>query len=218
METIIYSQEGKEAGKLALPQDVFGLPWNADLVHQVVHAMLSNKRANTADATNRGEVEGSRAKPWAQKGTGRARHGDKRSPIWRGGGVTHGPTTDKNYKKKINKKMKQKALYTILSAKLRDGKVLFVDGIDLKEAKTKEAAQTLGALATIKNFAHLSRKDANIQMAFVKRTPTITRAFKNLPQVNLTSLAQLNPVDVSNARYVIIAPAKEAVAAFGTKA
>ena len=124
METKIYNQKGKEAGKITLPEEVFGLPWNADLVHQVVTSMLGNARTPVAHTKIRGEVRGGGKKPWKQKGTGRARHGSTRSPIWVGGGVTHGPRNDKIYARKINRKMKAKALYTILSKKAKDGEIL----------------------------------------------------------------------------------------------
>jgi large subunit ribosomal protein L4 len=114
-------------GKTKLPEGLFGLPWNADLVHQVVVSMQSSARRGTAHAKTRGEVSGTGKKPWQQKGTGRARHGSRRSPIWVGGGVAHGPRKDKNYDRKVNRKMKDKALLTILSSKYKNGEVLFVD-------------------------------------------------------------------------------------------
>src|ERR1035437_10040489 len=97
-EATIYNQKGGEAGKIELPAKVFAAKWRADLVHQVVEGMRSNKRSGTADTKDRGEVRGGGKKPWKQKGTGRARHGSTRSPIWVGGGVTHGPLAEKNYK------------------------------------------------------------------------------------------------------------------------
>src|SRR3989338_5603717 len=120
METEVYNQEGQMAGKIELPDSVFGLPWNDDLVHQVIVSMQSNKRTPVAHTKNRGEVSGTGRKPWRQKGTGRARHGSRRSPIWIGGGVAHGPRNDRNFTKKINVKMMKKAFYTILSQKYRD--------------------------------------------------------------------------------------------------
>lgn len=119
MDAKIYNQKGKESGTLTLDEKVFGLSWNADLVHQVITSMMSNARTPIAHTKTRGEVRGGGKKPWRQKGTGRARHGSTRSPIWVGGGVAHGPRNDKNYARKVNKKMKAKALYTILSQDAR---------------------------------------------------------------------------------------------------
>jgi len=121
MEATIYNTSGKLMGKIRLPGDVFGLPWNADLVHQVVTSLQTSRRKPYAHVKTRGEVRGGGRKPWKQKGTGRARHGSTRSPIWVGGGVTHGPRNEKNFERKVSKKMKTKALYTILSAKYFNG-------------------------------------------------------------------------------------------------
>ncbi len=117
MESKIYNTSGKSVGNIKLPEGIFGLKWNADLVHEVVRLMNSNSRTAIAHTKTRGEVRGGGKKPWKQKGTGRARHGSSRSPIWVGGGVTHGPRNDKNFDRKINKKAKTKALFTILSRK-----------------------------------------------------------------------------------------------------
>src|SRR6267154_837580 len=109
MENTIYTKKGEKGGSIKLPEKVFGAAWNGDLVHQVVHAITANTRAGTADIKGRDEVRGGGKKPWKQKGTGRARHGSSRSPIWKGGGVTHGPLAEKNYKRKISKKMRAQA-------------------------------------------------------------------------------------------------------------
>src|SRR3989338_2870949 len=131
MEAKIYNQKGKVAGTVELPERVFAAKFRADLVHQVVESMRSNSRAGTADTKGRGEVRGGGRKPWRQKGTGRARHGSIRSPIWVGGGVTHGPLKEKNYKRKISKKMRAQALYSVLSKKLKEGEIVFIDSLSL---------------------------------------------------------------------------------------
>src|SRR3989344_1315897 len=106
----VYNQEGKEIGKLELNEAIFNLSWNADLVHQALGKILANSRRVLANTKDRAQVSGGGRNPWKQKGTGRARHGSIRSPLWKGGGVTHGPLKEKNYKKKINKKMASVAI------------------------------------------------------------------------------------------------------------
>jgi large subunit ribosomal protein L4 len=155
METKVYNQKGKEVGNIALPESIFGLPWNADLVHQTVVAMQANARTPVAHTKTRGEVRGGGKKPWKQKGTGRARHGSTRSPIWIGGGITHGPRNDKDYSQKVNKKMKVKALYTVLSEKVRKGEVLFVEDISTEEIKTKKAVEIMNLLGNVSGFERL---------------------------------------------------------------
>ncbi len=210
MESTIYNQKGKEAGKITVPESIFGVKWNADLVHQVITAITSNSRANTADARMRGEVAGGGKKPWRQKGTGRARHGSIRSPLWKGGGVTHGPTTDKNYFRKVNKKMKTKALYAVLSKKLKDGQIIFVDDMTFKSPKTKDAAEMVKTLSGIKGYEKLSYQKANtILVTTPKSDLNITKSFRNLSNTTIDSIMNLNPLEVVNHRYlVMVNPAK----------
>ena len=115
LEANVYSQEGKEVSKITLSEKIFGVEWNANLVHDVVVSMQGNARSNSAHTKNRGEVRGGGKKPWKQKGTGRARHGSSRSPIWAGGGVAHGPRNERDYTRKINKNVRAKALASVLS-------------------------------------------------------------------------------------------------------
>lgn len=211
MQTVIYSVQGKKAGTVELPESVFGVPFNADLVHQVLVSMESNQRAGTAHTKNRGEVEGSRAKPWKQKGTGRARHGDKRSPIWRGGGVTHGPRNERNYKKVIPAAMKKGALMSVLSEKLRQEKMLFVEKLTLAESKTKDAASILKQLATVDGAKNITRKDARVCLVVKDAPRALVNSFRNLPQVSLVSARQVSAQDIAIARYVIVTDAEEAV-------
>ena len=129
--------EGKVSKTLEVPEAIFGAKWNADLVSQVLYSQASNRRAGTAHTKDRSEVRGGGKKPWNQKGSGRARHGSSRSPIWRHGGVTFGPRNDKDYKKIIPKGMKVAALFSLLSAKVKAGKVIFLDEVPTLSGKTK---------------------------------------------------------------------------------
>ena len=158
METKVYNQQGKESGSVKLPESIFGLPWDSKterLVHQVYVAMAGNQRTPTAHTKNRGEVSGTGKKPWKQKGTGRARHGSRRSPIWVGGGVAHGPRNERDYSRKINKKMKNKALFAVLSRKFKDGEMVFLDNLLFKTPKTKEAKGIVNSLAKVKAISVL---------------------------------------------------------------
>ncbi|NDB58058.1 50S ribosomal protein L4 [bacterium] len=215
MEQTIYNQKGKESGKIKLPEAVFGLAWNADLVHQVVVSMTSSMRHSIANTKTRGEVSGGGKKPWQQKGTGRARHGSTRSPIWVGGGIAHGPRADKNYDRKINKKVKSKALYTILSKKLKDGEVLFVDSISFDAPKAKEAKDTIMAFSKIKGFEKFATKPRNVAIISTdKKTPVLTKSFKNFGNLEIEEFRNINPVSLLNHKYLVIANPKESLKAF----
>ncbi len=212
METTLYNQKGKEAGKIKIPEAVFGLSWNADLVHQVVVSMTSSMRHTIANTKTRGEVSGGGKKPWQQKGTGRARHGSTRSPIWVGGGIAHGPRADKNYDRKINKKAKTKALYTILSKKFKDGEVLFVDSLSFATPKASDAKATLMAFSGIKGFEKFATKPRNVAVISVdKKSPTITKSFKNFGNVEVEELRNINPVSILNHKYLVIANPAESL-------
>lgn len=206
----IFSTDGKEAGSIDLPEAVFGVAWNGDLVHQVVTGMQSNARFGTAHTKDRSEVRGGGKKPWKQKGTGRARHGSSRSPIWRGGGVTFGPKNEKDYTKAIPKKMRVKALFTALSQKMRDGEIIFVDSFKLTEPKTAQAEAMLGALA--KNHEKLSKAKNAALIAPVEKTEAVKKSFSNIKRVDVSEVRNLNPVEVLGHAYLIIENPTEAVA------
>jgi large subunit ribosomal protein L4 len=206
MEATIYNQSGKEAGKITLAESVFGLKWNADLVHQVVTSMESTARTNVAHAKNRGDVRGGGKKPWKQKGTGRARHGSIRSPLWVGGGVTHGPRKDENFDRKVNKKMKAKALYTILSAKYKAGHVLFVSDLDMKAIKTADARATLSAMSKVSGFKDLLAKRKNSAfVAIPAKSKNTEKSFANFGNLKMDEIRNINPVDLMKYKYVVIA-------------
>jgi large subunit ribosomal protein L4 len=218
MEATIYNQTGKSAGKITLPESVFGVPWNNDLVHEVVRLMNSNARQSIAHAKTRGEVRGGGKKPWQQKGTGRARHGSSRSPIWVGGGTTHGPRNDKNYARKINKKAKTKALFTILSRKFKDGQILFVDTVKFDAPKSRDAKTVLAALSTIKGFEKLATKRANAAIiAMDKKAATVEKSFRNFGNVSVEEFRNVNPVSLLNSTFLIIANPAESLKALTAK-
>ena len=205
LDAVVYSQKGTKSGTIALPAKVFGVKWNGDLVHQVVTSMLANARAGTAHTKDRSEVSGGGKKPWKQKGTGRARHGSTRSPIWVGGGVTHGPRNDKNYSQKINKKTRVKALYTVLSKKYADGAVLFVDGVKLGTIKTKDAQEMLNVWSAIDGFKTITTKKAtNALMVLAEPNATIEKSFANLPGVTITTASNLNALVAMKYRVLVM--------------
>jgi large subunit ribosomal protein L4 len=197
MEATVYNASGKSAGKVSLPQNLFGLSWNADLVHQVATSLMTNKRAPIAHTKNRGDVRGGGKKPWQQKGTGRARHGSIRSPLWVGGGVTHGPRNEKNFSRIVSKKMKAKALYTILSAKYRDGEVIFVDSLGLDKPKTREA------VAVLRNLKIDRKKNAAV-IATDGKNAAVEKSLRNLGNVEVMEIRNLNPLALLNYKYVVI--------------
>lgn len=212
MEATVYSISGKSAGKVKLPENIFGLSWNADLVYQVATSMASSARTNVAHTKTRGEVRGGGKKPWQQKGTGRARHGSTRSPIWVGGGVAHGPRNEKNFERTVSKKMKAKALYTILSAKLRDGEILFVDTLGLGKPKTKDAITALKGLSGIEGFEKLSTKKKNAALvALSGKSESVEKSLRNIGSIEVAEARNLNPLMLLNKKFLIIENPEESL-------
>ena len=205
MEATIYSQKGESKGKLKLPESVFGVKWNADLVHQVVSVMQGNERQGSAHTKDRGEVRGGGKKPWQQKGTGRARHGSIRSPLWVGGGVTHGPRKEKNYKRDIPKSMKSKALAVVLSKKMKDGEVGFIDNLTFSAPKTKEALAVMKSLSSIAGFERtLLKKKNSLLIALPKRNAAVEKSFSNFGNVMVEETRNLNPMELLNYKHLFI--------------
>lgn len=218
MEATIYNTKGKEAGKIKLSEGVFGLPWNADLVHQVMMSMMSTARQPIAHAKTRGEVRGGGKKPWRQKGTGRARHGSTRSPLWVGGGTTHGPRNEKNYDRKINRKMKTKALFTVLSKKFKDGEVLFVDSLSFAAPKTADAKSALVSFSTVKGFERLATKKLNAAViALSSKNVSTEKSFSNIGSVRVEEARNLSPLDILNSKFVIFENPEKSLAVLDSK-
>lgn len=211
MESKLYNQDGREVGSITLPESVFGVKWNPDLVHQVSQSMLSNKRQGSAHTKNRGEVRGGGKKPWKQKGTGRARHGSTRSPIWVGGGVAHGPRSDKNYDRKISRTMKRQALYSALSRKLHDGEVLFLSGIAMPEIKTQSAKEVLHKLSEVKGYELIVKARNAAHIIIPAKDTNVEKSFRNFGNISVGQTRNLNLLDVLTYKYLIIINPEESI-------
>lgn len=204
MEAKVYTMQGDAKGSVTLPVDLFGRTWNADLVHQVVTSMQSNARNVVAHTKDRGEVRGGGRKPWKQKGTGRARHGSSRSPMWVGGGIAHGPRNARNFVKKINRGMRAVALATVLSKKYRDGEIVFVDALSMKTPKARDAKGMLAALSQVKGFEALGRRNNAALIALPGRDTAVEKSFRNFGNVEVLETRNLNPVAVLGKRMLVI--------------
>ncbi|MEA3293133.1 MAG: 50S ribosomal protein L4 [Patescibacteria group bacterium] len=195
MKTAVYNQKGEKKGEIELPKEIFGLKLNSNLVHQVVISQMANKRRVIAHTKDRSEVSGGGKKPWRQKGTGRARHGSSRSPIWRGGGVTFGPTNKKVFKKKIPKKMKRTALFQILSSKARDDSLFVLDNIDLGKIKTKSMKEILNKF---------SSKNESSLIALQTLDKNVILSSRNIPRTKTIQTKDINALDLLSFKYLII--------------
>jgi large subunit ribosomal protein L4 len=214
MEAKVYSQRGEELKSVKLPEKIFGLPWNIKaerLVHQVMVSMMGNQRTPVAHTKTRGEVSGSGIKPWRQKGTGRARHGSRRSPIWVGGGVSGGPRNDKNFSTKINKKMKTKALFAVLSQKFKDGEVVFLGDLALRVPKTKEAKSVINSLSKIKGFDTLTKKKNAAFIALPEKNEETLKSFRNFGNLEIGQVKDLNVLDLLQYKYLIMADPEKSI-------
>lgn len=209
MKTQVYKQDGGKAGEITLSDNLFGVGWNADLVHEVVVAMQGNERTTIADTKVRGEVRGGGKKPWKQKGTGRARHGSRRSPIWRGGGVAHGPISTKDYSRKLNKKVRAKALATVFSKKYADGEVLFLESLTFAAPKSADAKSMIKALANGADRNDLATKRKNTALIVLPvRDIGTEKSFRNFGNFEVAMAKDINPVDLLTYKYVIVADPK----------
>lgn len=181
----VLNNEGQPVGEIALKEEIFAVPPREATVHRAIVRILADRRRGTASTKKRGEVAGSGRKPWRQKGTGRARAGSIRSPLWRGGGIVFGPKP-RDYSFSVPKKLRRLALRSALSAKLAAGKLIVVDSLALKAPKTKEAIALLRAIdALSKALVVTAEPDA-----------VLSRAVRNLPGTKVTTAASLNPYEV----------------------
>ncbi len=194
MKAKVYNLAGKETGEMNLSDAVFGVKTKPEVVHEVFVALQNNQREPWADTKNRGEVRGGGKKPWQQKGTGRARHGSIRSPIWKGGGVTFGPLSIRNYKTKINKKIKNLALRMCLSDRAENKSLLVVEDFNFAEPKTKLFAQFMSVLPV---------KAKSILVLTPGKNEQVLRMTKNIKTVKTVRAEDVNVMDVLSNSIVV---------------
>ena len=195
MEIAVYNQKGEEVGKTSLPKEIFDVPINPDLLYQVVVSQMANRRRVIAHTKTRAEVRGGGRKPWRQKGTGRARHGSIRSPLWRGGGVVFGPRKERVFKKVIPQKMKQKALFMALSAKAKNNLLVLLDELKIEEPKTKIMAEMLSKLPC---------KGKTTLIVFPRYDKNAILAARNIPRTQTIQAKDLNALDLLSFKYLIL--------------
>jgi large subunit ribosomal protein L4 len=217
MEATIYNQTGKEAGKIELPVKIFGVKFKEALIHQVAVSMMANARNPIAHTKTRGEVAGSGIKPWKQKGTGRARHGSRRSPIWVGGGISGGPRNDKNFSKKINKKTRIAALFSLLSRKFKDGEVIFLSDLEMRTPKTKDAKNVITAISKIKEFGGFARRNNAAFIVLPTKEENTVKSFSNFGNLELGLTKDLNVVDLLQYKYLVITNPEESLKTLSAK-
>lgn len=196
----VYNQEGEKISQTKLPKDIFEVGINADLIWQVLLSQMANKRAPIAHVKDRSEVSGGGRKPWRQKGTGRARHGSIRSPIWRGGGIAFGPTKEKVLRKRIPKKMKRKALFMVFSGKAKEGLIVILDSIKLEKPKTKIIVNIIKNLRKkIDNF-----EKGSTLLLISKKDEKIIKAGRNIPKFKTIEARNANVLDLLSFKYLLI--------------
>lgn len=203
MKIPIYNQEGKEIGEYEVPEELMKLKFNPALVHQVMRWQILNSYHPFAHTKTRAEVRGGGRKPWPQKHTGRARHGSIRSPIWRGGGVTFGPRKEKVRAIKINKKMRRKAILTVLAEKIRRNFVKMLESLKPSEYKTKNMHKILT------NFLEPRKTKKKFESALIvipENNKELIKSIRNLPYANAIEARNLNILALLNHKYVFLEP------------
>ena len=217
----IYNQTVAEAGTIELSEKVFGLKINESLVHQAMVTQMGNERQVLAHTKDRSEVRGGGKKPWKQKGTGRARVGSSRSPLWIGGGVTFGPTKNRNFKKKINRKMKQQALCMVLSDRINNNSLVVLENLDAKEYKTKTINEVFKNIeAKILNKENGKKSKRSILVINDGKGEEFKYSVRNLVGIKNVNLENINIVDLLNYQNLVITESavKKIEALYGAKA
>ena len=192
----IYNKEGQQIGTTRLPKEIFDIKINNDLLYQAINVQLARRRTHLAKTKDRSEVRGGGKKPWRQKGTGRARHGSIRSPLWAGGGVTFGPNTDKVFHRKINKKARRKAIFMALSSKVNDRELIIVEEFKVN-AKTREMIDLLNRF--LKN-----EKKHSVLIITSRKDEKILKAIRNIGYIKSLAVESLNVLDLLSSKYLLL--------------
>ncbi len=195
MKTDLVNRENKKVGTVELSDRVFGVKWNPELVRQIVIAQAANIRNPIAHTKDRSEVRGGGKKPWKQKHTGRARHGSSRSPLWSGGGITFGPRNTRDYTQKINKKMRQHALRSVLSKKFTDKEIIVIDALTIPDHKTKNMVAIL---------KHFFKPNESALIISAHGNKNIFIAGRNIKKVSVSEPTTLNLYDCLTHKYVMV--------------
>jgi len=200
MKTVVYNKAGEEVGQVVLPKGIFEVELRSDLAHQVAVCQSSNRRQVIAHAKGRGEVSGGGRKPWRQKGTGRARHGSIRSPLWRHGGATFGPTNERNFEKGISKKMQRKAMFMVLSQKAKNNFLIVLDELNFDKPKTKEIRNIFENLKS--KIPTFTGKGTIVALA--KEDKNAVLAIRNMTRTVPMQATDLNCLDLLSYKYLIL--------------
>jgi large subunit ribosomal protein L4 len=200
MKTDLYNFQGEKIGEIELPK-IFDVAFKPALVHQVFRWHIMNTYYPYAHTKTRGEVRGGGKKPWPQKGTGRARHGSIRSPIWVGGGVTFGPRNEENKQIKINKKMKRKAVLMTIAEKLRQNLLRVIEKLEPENYKTKEFDKFFSKFLQPKKT---KKKKETALLVIENDDPKIYRMVRNLPYADVISARNLNLLELLNHKYLFL--------------
>ncbi len=192
LKTKVYNQSAEAVSDLNLSAKIFAVEANEELLHQAMVTQSANERQVLAHTKDRSEVRGGGRKPWRQKGTGRARAGSSRSPIWIGGGVTFGPRKERSFKKKINKKMKQKAMFMALSDKVNNKSLVVIDKLELKEYKTKK----LNEIITTLEKKILKNERRSILIINNAKDDKVKYSGRNLQGAKIINLENINIIDL----------------------
>lgn len=199
MKTAVYNQKGDKVEDIELTSSIFDVEPKVGLLEAAVRTYLANHRGPVASTKDRSEVRGGGRKPWRQKGTGRARHGSIRSPIWTGGGVTFGPSADRNWSLKMNKRAYRKALFMALTDKAREGRLIVVDSLDIDKPKTSVLAKAIEGL-----LSKVEVSKRSLTLVLPGKDEQLEQAGSNITELDITTADSLNAYDVLRSHSVIV--------------